>query len=151
MTNDSRTKNPRRTETKQDRPNDSSRKRDDRGTERRTEIVSTHGDGVVLWKQLALPGGDWVVCITEREDPLLGRFWKHGEALLGDRSLRFFALQRRALHQICAVHSSVKIAAGLSAPPPTGYVLLAVFVAGGTALAVHPELDVTVVNEGVGL
>lgn len=120
-------------------------KKIDRGLERRHQIIKEHGDGVVLWKQLALPEGDWVVCITEQGDPLAGRFWTAGAPVLGDSSLRFLGVQRGALCGICEAHGSTSVATGLSATPPDGYVLLAVFVGGGTTLAFHPELDFAMV------
>ncbi len=124
--------------------------RSDDGGARRRNIIHEHGDGLVLWKQLELPEGRWIVCVVERGDPIAGHFWAKGAPVGGDRSLRFFGADRLGIRDLCEVCGATDTARVLTSTPPDGHALVVVFAAGGTAVAIHPELDVTIIEEGAG-
>lgn len=108
----------------------------------RRRIVLEHGDGVVLVKQAELPDGDWVVAIIERGDVLLGRYWDRGSPLVHEPTLRFLGVDRSDVRRVLQIGGSAQVAALLATPPPEGHTYVAVFAAGGTTIAIHPDVDV---------
>lgn len=112
-------------------------------TKRRKEIVDLHGDGMALCKQVLHPADDGVMVVFDREHAIGAMFWSSGECVVDDPTLRFVCAHRGDLIQTCKQLGLDGIARALSARVPSGYVLLAVFAAGGGTVALTPELDVS--------